>query len=50
MLVITNIYIVYKMEDFQAKEQRWPAKTLINKRIIKKVFKDKYIKELRIPC
>jgi hypothetical protein len=50
VLAITNIHIVYKVKDFRAKERRWPAKTSTNKRIIRKVFGDKYIKELRIPC
>jgi len=41
---------VDKAEDFREKARRRPAKTSINKRIIRKVFKDDYIKDLQIPC
>ena len=37
-----------KAEDFREKARRRPAKTSINRRIIKKVFKDDYIKDLQI--
>jgi hypothetical protein len=39
-----------KAEDFRTKEKRRPAKTSINRRIIREVFGDLLIKELKIPC
>jgi hypothetical protein len=41
---------VDKAEDFREKARRRLVKTSINKRIIRKVFGDDYIKDLQIPC
>jgi hypothetical protein len=46
MLTLNNIYIINKADNFKKRIRKHPAKTLINKYIIYKVFKDKYIKEL----
>ena len=39
-----------KAEDFRAKERKRPAKTSTNGRIVRDVFGDLPIKELKIPC
>jgi hypothetical protein len=41
---------VDKAEDFREKARRRPVKTLINRRIIRKIFGSKYVKDLQIPC
>jgi hypothetical protein len=38
-----------KAEDFRAKERRRPAKTSINRRLIREIFGDESVKELEIP-
>ena len=43
------IYIVDIAKDFIEKIRKRPIKTLINARIIRKVFSDKHIKKLEIP-
>jgi hypothetical protein len=46
ILSLSNIYIVDKGDDFIEKARKRPIKTLINRRIMRKVFRDNYIKEL----
>jgi hypothetical protein len=41
---------VDKADDFRERVRKRPVKTLINERIIYKVFRDRYIKDLLIPC
>jgi hypothetical protein len=41
---------VDKVEDFRQKARKRLAKTLTNGRIVRRVFRDDYIKELQIPC
>jgi hypothetical protein len=50
VLALSNIHTVNKAEDFREKQRRRPAKTSTNRRIVRKVFGDDYIKELQIPC
>jgi hypothetical protein len=50
VLALSNIHTVDKAEDFRAKERRRPAKTSTNGRIVRDVFGDLLIKELKIPC
>ena len=50
ILGLSNIYTVDKAEDFREKARRRPAKTSTNRRIVRKVFGDDYIKDLQIPC
>jgi hypothetical protein len=50
VLGLSTIYIVDKVEDFREKARRRPAKTLTNRRIVRKVFGSDYIKDLYIPC
>jgi hypothetical protein len=50
VLALSNIHTVNKAEDFREKERRRLAKTLTNGRIVRKVFREEYIKELQIPC
>ena len=38
-----------KADNFKEKARKRPAKTLINRRIIRNVFRDKHIKDLLIP-
>jgi hypothetical protein len=38
--------MVDKADDFIEKARKRPIKTLINRRIVRKVFRDDYIKEL----
>ena len=46
---MSNIHTVNQAEDFREKERRRPAKTSTNGRIVRKVFRDEYVKELSIP-
>ena len=39
-----------KAKDFREKARNRPIKTLINRRIIRKVFRSEHIKDLQIPC
>jgi hypothetical protein len=50
VLALSNIHTVNKAEDFCEKQRRSPVKTLTNRRIIRKVFKEEPIKELLILC
>ena len=50
VLALSNIYIVDKVEDFREKARNCPIKILTNRRIIRKVFGSKHIKNLQIPC
>ena len=50
MLSLSNVHTVDKTDDFRERARKRLAKTLINGRIIRKVFGDKYIKDLLIPC
>ena len=50
VLALSNIHTVNRAEDFREKQRRRPAKTSTNRRIVRKVFGDNYIKELQIPC
>jgi hypothetical protein len=50
VLGLSNIHTVDKAEDFRAKERKRPAKTSTNGRIVRDVFGDLPIKELKIPC
>jgi hypothetical protein len=49
MLTLSNIYIINKADNFKERVRKYLIKTLINGRIIRKVFKDKYTKDLLIP-
>jgi hypothetical protein len=44
------VHIVDKAEDFKEKARRRLVKTLINGRIVYKVFKSDYTKSLQILC
>jgi hypothetical protein len=46
---MSTIHIVDIAKDFIEKIRKRPTKTLINTRIIRKVFSDKHIKKLEIP-
>ena len=48
VLALSNIHTVNRAEDFREKQRQHPAKTLTNRRIVKKVFGDNSIKELQI--
>jgi len=50
ILALSNIYTVYKVDDFREKIRKCPARTSTNGRIIRTVFGDLSIKELWIPC
>ena len=50
VLALSNIYIVYKIDDFREKIRKHLAKTSINGRIVRTIFGDSPTKELRIPC
>jgi hypothetical protein len=39
-----------KVEDFREKARKRPAKTSTNGRIVRKVFREEYMKDLQIPC
>jgi hypothetical protein len=41
--------MVDKVDDFYEKARKRPAKTSINRRIVRKVFGDDYVKDLQIP-
>jgi hypothetical protein len=46
---MSTIHIVDIVKDFIKKIRKRPVKTLINVRIIRKVFSDKHTKKLEIP-
>jgi hypothetical protein len=48
-LALSNIYIVYIVNNFVARQPKRPAKTFISSNIVCTVFKDNLIKELLIP-
>ncbi len=50
VLALSNIHTVYNVEDFREGVRRRPTKTSTNSRIVRQVFGDAPIKELRIPC
>jgi hypothetical protein len=50
VLGLSNIHTVDKAEDFREKARRRPAKTLTNRRIVRKIFGSEYVKDLQIPC
>jgi hypothetical protein len=50
VLGLSNIHTVDKAEDFREKARRRPAKTLTNRRIVRKIFRSDYVKDLQIPC
>jgi len=39
-----------KVEDFKEKKRKYLAKTIMNRRLVRGVFKDLLVKELLIPC
>jgi hypothetical protein len=49
VLVLSNIYIVYTLNDFREKVRKSPIKTSTNKRIIRQIFSSDPIKKLCIP-
>jgi hypothetical protein len=46
ILALSNIYIIDKAENFRETTRKRPAKTLTNKRIVRKVFRSNHIKSL----
>jgi hypothetical protein len=50
VLSLSNVYTMDKADNFRERVRKRLAKTLTNRRIIRKVFRDNYIKELSIPC
>jgi hypothetical protein len=50
VLALSNVYIVDKAEDFREKARKRLAKTLTNRRIVRKVFEGEHTKDLQIPC
>ena len=50
VLALSNIHTVDKAEDFREKARNCPVKTLINGRIVRKVFGSEHMKNLQIPC
>ena len=50
VLALSNIHTVNRAEDFREKQRRRPAKTSTNRRIVRKVFGEDYVKELQIHC
>jgi hypothetical protein len=50
VLALSNIYTVYRSEDFRQKVRKRPAKTSTNGRIIRQIFGSEPTKELYIPC
>jgi hypothetical protein len=49
MLALSNVHTMDKADDFRERARKRPAKTLINGRIIRKVFRDEHTKDLLIP-
>jgi hypothetical protein len=49
VLVLSNIYTVYTLNDFREKVRKSPIKTSTNKRIIRQIFSSDPIKKLCIP-
>jgi len=49
VLSLSNVYTMDKADNFRERVRKRLAKTLTNGRIIRKVFRDNYIKELSIP-
>jgi hypothetical protein len=50
VLDLSNIYTINRVEDFRERQKKRPAKTSTNKRIVRKVLREEYTKELSIPC
>ena len=50
ILALSNIYIIYKIDDFRKKIRKHPAKTSINRHIVYIIFGDLLTKKLQIPC
>ena len=48
VLILSNIYTVDKAEDFQQKAKKRPVKTSSNRRIVRRVYRSDYMKELQI--
>jgi hypothetical protein len=46
VLALSNIHTVNRVEDFQERQRKRPAKTSTNRRIIRKVFEDEPIKSV----
>jgi Transposase IS4 len=50
VLALSNIRIINRVEDFLERQRKRLVKISTNRRIVRKVFGEEYIKELSIPC